>query len=80
MGFYKVHCKKCQEDWEVMCEEWEYWNADQIDTSKPGNGCPHYVDESNDDDSGWLPSIGVFATLVAIGVSVVAATSRRKNE
>ena len=19
MGFYKVHCKKCQKDWEVMC-------------------------------------------------------------
>jgi len=69
-----------EEDWEAMCEEWEYWNADQIDTSKPGNGCPHYVDESNDDDSGLLSSIGVFATLVAIGVGFVAATGRRKNE
>ena len=69
-----------EEDWEAMCEEWEYWNADQIDTSKPGNGCPHYVDESSDDDSGWLPSIGVFGTLVAIGVGFVAATGRRKNE
>ena len=69
-----------EEDWEAMCEEWEYWNADQIDTSKPGNGCPHYVDESSDDDSGWLPSIGVFATLLAIGVGFVAATGRRKNE
>lgn len=25
MGFYKVHCKKCQEDWEVMC------NFDQLE-------------------------------------------------
>ena len=69
-----------EEDWEVMCEEWEYWNPEQIDTSKPGNGCPHYVDESSDDDSGFLPSIGVFGTLVAIGVGFVAATGRRKNE
>jgi len=69
-----------EEDWEVMCEEWEYWNADLIDTSKPGNGCPHYVDESSDDDSSGLPSIGVFGTLVAIGVGFVAATGRRKNE
>ena len=63
-----------------MCEEWEYWNPEQVDTSKPGNGCPHYVDESSDDDSGFLPSIGVFGTLVAIGVGLVAATGRRKNE
>ena len=69
-----------EEDWEVMCEEWEYWNPEQIDTSKPGNGCPHYVDESSDDDSGGLPSIGVFGTLVAIGVGFIAATGRRKNE
>lgn len=69
-----------EEDWEVMCEEWEYWNPEQVDTSKPGNGCPHYVDESSDDDSGFLPSIGVFGTLVAIGVGFVAATGRRKNE
>ena len=35
------------------CEDWEYWNPDMIDTSLPGNGCPHYTDESSaDEDTG----------------------------
>ena len=35
------------------CEDWEYWNPDLIDTSLPGNGCPHYTDESSaDEDTG----------------------------
>ena len=32
------------------CEVWEYWNPDLIDTTLPGNGCPHYIDESNTED------------------------------
>ena len=69
-----------EEDWEDICEEWEYWNPEQVDTSKPGNGCPHYVDESSDDDSSWVPSIGVFGTLVAISVGFVAVNVRKKVE
>jgi len=37
-------------------------------------------DSDNDSDSSGLPSVGVFGTLVAIGVSVVATTSSRKTE
>mgnify|MGYP003151073108 FL=1 len=31
MGFYKVHCKKCQKDWEVMC------NYDALETLTCGH-------------------------------------------
>ena len=37
-------------------------------------------DSDNESDSGGLPSIGVFGTLVAISVGFVAATGRRKNK
>ena len=35
----------------TTCEEWEYWNPDQIDESLPGNGCPDYVDDSASESS-----------------------------
>jgi hypothetical protein len=72
-----------QETWEVMCEEWEYWNSELVDTSLPGNGCPHYIDESStdeDSESSGLPSIGIFGTLAAIGLSFVAVISRDQEE
>jgi hypothetical protein len=39
-------------DTSTYCEEWEYWNPDQIDTSLPGNGCPHYEATNSDDGDG----------------------------
>jgi hypothetical protein len=33
-----------------LCEDWEYWNPDLIDTTLLGNGCPYYIDESNTED------------------------------
>ena len=72
-----------QEDWEVMCEEWEYWNSELVDTTLPGNGCPHYIDESNtdeDSESSGLPSIGILGTLAAIGLSFVAVIRREHEE
>jgi len=53
-----------------------------IDTTLPGNGCPHYIDESSTegDESGLLPSIGVVGTLAAIGVSFIAVTRREQEE
>lgn len=72
-----------KEAWEVMCEEWEYWNSELVDTSLPGNGCPHYIDESStdeDSESSGLPSIGIFGTLAAIGLSFVAVIRREQEE
>ena len=72
-----------EEDWEVMCEEWEYWNSDLVDTSLPGNGCPHYIDESStdeDSESSGLPSVGILGTLAAIGLSFVAVIRREQEE
>ena len=72
-----------EEDWEVMCEEWEYWNSELVDKTLPGNGCPHYIDESNtdeDSESSGLPSIGILGTLAAIGLSFVAVIRREQEE
>ena len=72
-----------EEDWEVMCEEWEYWNPDMVDTTLPGNGCPHYTDESSTDDdseSSGLPSIGIVGTLAVIAVSFVAVIRRDQEK
>ena len=35
---------------ETLCEEWEYWNPDLIDTNLSGNGCPYYSDGNNTED------------------------------
>jgi hypothetical protein len=35
----------------TACEEWEYWNPDQINESLPGNGCPDYVGDSASESS-----------------------------
>ena len=40
------------EDTSTECEEWEYWNLDLIDTSLPGNGCPHYEGSNTGDETG----------------------------
>jgi cyclophilin family peptidyl-prolyl cis-trans isomerase len=44
-------CDDTEETWEEACEIWEYWNPDLVDTTLPGNGCPHYIDESSTEDS-----------------------------
>ena len=31
------------ESFALACFEWEYWNTELIDESKPGNGCPDYA-------------------------------------
>ena len=68
------------------CEEWEYWNPDLIDTSLPGNGCPHYEgsntgdgtgdgngDEGDDDES--IPGFEVWLLILAL---LFAVSFRRK--
>ncbi|CAI8161770.1 MAG: Uncharacterised protein [Methanobacteriota archaeon] len=69
--------------WEELCEEWEYWNQDMIDTTLPGNGCPHYIDESADEgeDSGTgLPAISSLATLSAAVLAVFVIATRREEQ
>ncbi len=69
--------------WEELCEEWEYWNQDMIDTALPGNGCPHYIDESADEgeDSGTgLPAISSLATLSAAVLAVFVIATRREEQ
>lgn len=65
------------------CEEWEYWNPDLIDTSLPGNGCPHYEEsttgESDDtegeDEEESLPGFEAWLLIFAI---LFAVSFRRK--
>ena len=65
------------------CEEWEYWNSDLIDTSLPGNGCPHYEEsttgESDDteeeDEEESLPGFEAWLLIFAI---LFAVSFRRK--
>ena len=70
------------------CEEWEYWNPDLIDTSQPGNGCPHYEgsntgdgtsdgagDGDDDDDDESIPGFEVWLLIVAL---LFAVSFRRK--
>tara|TARA_A100001515_G_C4577598_1_gene211937 strand:+ start:797 stop:1300 length:504 start_codon:yes stop_codon:yes gene_type:complete len=70
MGFYKVHCKKCQEEWEVMCSfekledltcgEKDYWG-------RPMMFDPDNTDRVNTEGCGnpveriWRPQEAVFA-------------------
>ena len=63
------------------CVEWEYWNSELVDDSQPGNGCPHYVDnsgggETNDEEtvvseSSEVPFVGFLATLSVFMLAVV---------
>ena len=63
------------------CVEWEYWNPELVDDSQPGNGCPHYVDnsgggETNDEEtvvseSSEVPFVGFLATLSVFMLAVV---------
>lgn len=61
------------------CEEWEYWNPDLIDTSLPGNGCPHYEEsttgESDDtegeDEEESLPGFEAWLLIFAILFAVL---------
>ena len=70
------------------CEEWEYWNPDLIDTSLPGNGCPHYEgsntgdgtgdgngDEDDDDENESIPGFEVWLLILAM---LFAVSFRRK--
>ena len=69
--------------WEVLCEEWEYWNQDMIDTTLPGNGCPYYEDEADaegEDAGAGLPAIGSFATLSAAVLAVFVIATRREEQ
>ena len=76
------------DDTSSECEEWEYWNPDLIDTSLPGNGCPHYEgsntgdgtgdgngDEDDDDDDESIPGFEVWLLLLAM---LFAVSFRRK--
>jgi len=69
MGFYKVHCKKCQQEWEVMCsyeklEELtcgheDHWGRKMLfnpDTDETQvEGCGNLVERV------WRPQEAVFA-------------------
>ncbi|MGB1437898.1 MAG: hypothetical protein ACPG7Q_07100 [Candidatus Poseidoniaceae archaeon] len=76
------------DDTSSECEEWEYWNPDLIDTSLPGNGCPHYEgsntgdgtgdgngDEDDDDDDESIPGFEVWLLILAL---LFAVSFRRK--
>jgi hypothetical protein len=75
------------------CVAWEYWNPELVDPSLLGNGCPHYTDDNDpaldneddaevivDDNSGALPAVGVFGTLVASVFAVFIIAIRRDEE
>ncbi len=71
------------EDTSPECVEWEYWNPDHIDSSLPGNGCPHYEEsttgESDDteeeDEEESLPGFEAWLLIFAI---LFAVSFRRK--
>ena len=72
------------DDTSSECEEWEYWYPDLIDTSQPGNGCPHYEgsntgdgtgDGGEDDDEESIPGFEVWLLLLAM---MFAVSLRRK--
>jgi len=78
---------------EEDCEAWEYWNPELVDPTLPGNGCPHFTDGNDpaldneddaedivDDNSGALPAVGVFGTLVASVFAVFIIAIRRDEE
>lgn len=68
------------DDTSSECEEWEYWNPEDIDTSLPGNGCPHYEgsntdDGDDDDDDESIPGFEVWILILAM---LFAVSFRRK--
>ncbi|MGB2425533.1 MAG: hypothetical protein ACPIBN_04780 [Candidatus Poseidoniaceae archaeon] len=68
------------DDTSSECEEWEYWNPEDIDTSLPGNGCPHYEgsntdDGDDDDDDESIPGFEVWLLILAM---LFAVSFRRK--
>jgi len=68
------------DDTSSECEEWEYWNPADIDTSLPGNGCPHYEgsntdDGDEDDDDESVPGFEVWLLILAM---LFAVSLRRK--
>ena len=71
------------DDTSSECEEWEYWNPDLIDTSLPGNGCPHYEGsntgdgdgDDDDDDDESIPGFEVWLLILAL---LFAVSFRRK--
>jgi len=68
------------------CSIWEHWNADLIDKSKPGNGCPFYtepiddtadVDVKSEESSSGLP--GFEFNILIISVILALFISRRRK-
>jgi len=57
---------------EAPCFEWEYWFPDQVDESKPGNGCPDYKTQV------FPPVLKVL--LVAIGGVIVPLAAWKFNK
>ena len=57
---------------EAPCFEWEYWFPDQVDESKPGNGCPDYKTQV------FPPVLKVL--LVAIGGVIVPFAAWKFNK
>ena len=65
------------------CEEWELLNPDAIDTSQPGNGCPHYEGDTDEKDTtsdtsenkilGMTP-VTLGALVAGLILAIVAAT------
>ena len=53
------------------CAEWEYWNAEEVDPSKPGNGCPFYEEKADEDDESFLPAIGMMMTVGAFAAAAL---------
>ena len=88
---FAVDYKAAEEvdDPSTECEEWEYWNPDLIDTSQPGNGCPHYEGSNSgdgdgdgdgdgtheDDDDDSLPGFEAWLLILAM---LFAVSFRRK--
>ena len=68
------------------CAEWEYWNPELVDTTKPGNGCPYYEEEDRDATSdssenkilGMDPiTLGALAAVLVIAILAATMYVRR---
>ena len=67
------------DDTSSECEEWEYWNAELVDPTLPGNGCPYY-EESNidDEDATEKELLPGFEAWLLILTMLFAVSFRRK--
>ena len=70
------------DDTTTPCEEWEYWNPDQINPALPGNGCPHYegsTDGDGSEDDGEDASLPGFEFWLSLLALLVAVRFQRKS-